>query len=102
MSSTLGCDVAAPAAPASTSAANTAYSERITTSGYARPGVVPRFELGEDGGEKRLAFDLVPELDAERGRRLARIRRQLVGRLIHVNADAEHDPPLARLREDSG
>ena len=66
-----------------------------------RPRCRSPLELGEDRGEERRALDLAAELDADRGRRLRGVGRQLVGGLVDVHADAEHDAAGACLGQDA-
>src|SRR5690242_16150529 len=66
------------------------------------PGVVRALELEEDRGEECVAVVLPPRLEAQRRRRLHRLARKLVRGVVDVDADAEDDATLRRLREDAG
>ena len=73
------------------------------TAGKARPsGRTPSSSSREDRGEERCALDVVPELDAQRRRRLRGVRGQLGRGLVDVDADPEHDAARAGLGEDAG
>ena len=66
-------------------------------SGRTRPRVSAR-----SAARSGAALPATPSTRAERAGRDGRIRRQLVARLVHVQADAEDDRAVPRLGEDAG
>ena len=66
----------------------------------AVPLVVGALELSEDLFEQRVAVVLAARLEAQRRRRLHGVARQLVLGVVDVDADAEDDTALRRLRKD--